>query len=87
MRGSDYSETADLLEFSHTAMSGIYRERNYLVSGSSLGESVNARDQRRRPDSCELTGKKVAQIIAHYNQSMQKSVSECRTCQTLKQTR
>ncbi len=86
------SKTADLLGFSHTTISTVYRElsEKYKISSERqlCGRKclVDIRDQRRMGrlvrDDRKAT---VTQITTRYNQGMQTTISECTTRRTLKQ--
>uniref|UniRef100_A0AAR2IXT2 Transposase Tc1-like domain-containing protein n=1 Tax=Pygocentrus nattereri TaxID=42514 RepID=A0AAR2IXT2_PYGNA len=89
--GLSISETADLLGFSHTTISWVYREQSKKEKISSERQLcgrkclVDVRGQRRMgrlvPDDRKAT---VTQITTCYNQGMQNTISECTTCRTLK---
>ncbi len=81
--GLSISETADLLEFSRTTISRVYREWSEKEKKSSERQLYgrkclfDVRGQRRMGrlviDDRRAT---VTQIITHYNQGMQNSISE-----------
>ncbi len=91
--GLSISKTADLLGFSHTTISRVYRERSEKEKVSSERQLcgrkclVDVRGQRRMGRLVRVDRKAtVTQITTRYNQGMQKTISEHTTCWTLKQT-
>ncbi len=90
--GLSISETADLLGFSHTTISSVYREWSEKEKISSEQQLcgwkclVDVRGQRRMGrlvrDDRKTT---VTQINTRYNQVMQNTISEHTTHRTLKQ--
>ncbi len=90
--GLSISQTADLLGFSHTTISSVYREWSEKEKISSdrplCGRKclVDVRGQRRMGrlvrDDRKTT---VTQITTRYNQDMQNTISEHTTHRTLKQ--
>ncbi len=90
--GLSISKTAELLGFSCTIISSVYREwsekekisrelqlcgRKCLVDFRGQGRmGILVRDNRKAA---------VTQITTHYNQGMQNTISECTTHRTLKQ--
>ncbi len=92
LAGLSTSKTADLLEFSHTTISRVYREWSQKEKISSERQLcgrkclVDVRGQRRMGrlvrDDRKAT---VTQITTRYNQGMQNTISERTTRRTLKQ--
>ncbi len=90
--GLSISETADLLGFSHTTISSVYREWSEKEKTSSERQLcgwtclVDVRGQRRMDrlvrDDRKTT---VTQTTTRYNQGLQNTISEHTTRRTLKQ--
>ncbi len=90
--GLSISKTADLLGFSHTTISRVYRELSEKEEISSEQQLcgrkclVDVRGQRRMSRLVRDDRKPtVTQITTCYNQGMQNTISEHTTRQTLKQ--
>ncbi len=91
--GLSISQTADLLGFSHTTISSVYREwsEKEKISSERLscGRTLLMSEVRgqRRMDRLVRDDRKatVTQITTRYNQDLQNTISEHTTRRTLKQ--
>ncbi len=89
--GLSISKTADLLGFSHTTISRVYRERSEKKKISSEWQLcgkwlVDVRGQRRMGRLVRDDRKaSVSQLTTRYNQGLQNTISVRTTRRTLKQ--